>query len=233
MLFDLRGAGRRRTVRIIYLGLAILMGGGLVFFGVGGNTGGGLLDAVKNNGGSSNGATFSDRIKKLEKTVTANPQDAAAWAQLTQLQAQSANTASDYDQSTSTYTASGKAKLKVAARSWDRYLALNPAKPNLKVAKFMVQAFSPAALNLPDKAVAAEELVIDNSKAGYVDYRQLAVLAYLANQTRKGDLSAEKAVQLAPKGQKKSLKSQLAQYKTQVAAQQLQQAQTAPVATTG
>ena len=30
MLFDLRGRGRRRTVRVIYTGLAVLMGVGLV-----------------------------------------------------------------------------------------------------------------------------------------------------------------------------------------------------------
>ena len=34
MLFDLRGRGRRRTVQVIYLSLAILMGGGLVLFGI-------------------------------------------------------------------------------------------------------------------------------------------------------------------------------------------------------
>jgi len=33
MLFDLRGTGRRTTVRIIYLGLALLMGGGLMAVG--------------------------------------------------------------------------------------------------------------------------------------------------------------------------------------------------------
>ena len=34
MLFDLRGKGRRRTVQVIYVSLAILMGGGLVLFGI-------------------------------------------------------------------------------------------------------------------------------------------------------------------------------------------------------
>ncbi len=41
MLFDLRGRGRRRTVRVIYTGLALLMGVGLVGFGIGGGFGGG------------------------------------------------------------------------------------------------------------------------------------------------------------------------------------------------
>ena len=47
MLFDLRGRGRRRTVQVIYLSLAILMGGGLVLFGIGGATSGGLIDAIQ------------------------------------------------------------------------------------------------------------------------------------------------------------------------------------------
>ena len=32
MLFDLRGRGRRRVVQVVYLGLALLLGGGLVLF---------------------------------------------------------------------------------------------------------------------------------------------------------------------------------------------------------
>ena len=50
MLFDLRGRGRRRFVQGIYLGLAILMGGGLILFGVGAGTNGGLLDAFSKPG---------------------------------------------------------------------------------------------------------------------------------------------------------------------------------------
>ena len=46
MLFDLQGK-RRRVVQGTYLVLAILLGGGLVLFGVGsGNISGGLFDAI-------------------------------------------------------------------------------------------------------------------------------------------------------------------------------------------
>ena len=49
MLFDLRSRGRRRAVRVIYVGLAVLMFGGLVLFGVGAGNGlGGLLNAFTN-----------------------------------------------------------------------------------------------------------------------------------------------------------------------------------------
>ena len=53
MLFDLRGSGRRRTVKIVYITLAFLMGGGLVLFGIGGGGGisGGLVDAITERSG--------------------------------------------------------------------------------------------------------------------------------------------------------------------------------------
>ena len=87
MLFDLRGRGRRRTVQVIYLSLAILMGGGLVLFGIGGATSGGLFDAFNGNGGSGSGRatprqrSSAPRRRRRPRTV-ADPKDAAAWARL-------------------------------------------------------------------------------------------------------------------------------------------------------
>ncbi|MDX6666588.1 MAG: hypothetical protein QOG68_2794 [Solirubrobacteraceae bacterium] len=232
MLFDLRGAGRRNTVRAIYLGLAILMGGGLVLFGVGGSVGGGLLNAIDNKGGSSGANTFAARVKKLETRVRVNPADAPAWAELARARYQETSTGDNYDQSTSTFTAKGKAKLSEVEAAWDKYIALNPPKPNPDVANLMVQAFGPAGLNQLDKAVAAMEIVVDARKpATAALYGQLAQLAYLAGQTRKGDLSSQKAVQLAPKDQKAQLKQTLASFKSQAISAQVQQATTTPGAT--
>src|SRR3954447_26755811 len=86
MLFDLRGSGRRRIVKIVYITLAFLMGGGLVLFGIGGGGGisGGLVDAI--TGTSGGGDTSADRFTKQERAALAktkvNPQDAPAWAAL-------------------------------------------------------------------------------------------------------------------------------------------------------
>ena len=47
MLFDLRSPHRRRVIKVVYVFLALLIGGGLIFFGVGtGNNSGGLLSNV-------------------------------------------------------------------------------------------------------------------------------------------------------------------------------------------
>jgi hypothetical protein len=233
MLFDLRGKGRRNTVRVIYLGLAVLMGGGLVLFGVGGNVSGGLLNAFDSNGGGSAGNTFEKRVKRFEARVKANPRDAAAWAGLARARYQETSTGENYDQATSTFTPQGIAKLHQVETAWDRYVALNPRKPDADVANLMVQAFGPTGLNKLDKAVGAMEIVVDRRRPETAAlYGQLAQLAYLAGQTRKGDLSSAKAVQLAPKAQKAQLKQTLDSFKAQAATQAAQGAQS-PVATTG
>ncbi len=236
MLFDLRGAGRRRTVQAIYLSLAILMGGGLVLFGIGGNVSGGLVDAISGNSGGSGGSdTFEKRVKDLEKRVQANPKDAPAWAALAKARYQETSVGENYDQSTSTFTAKGIQKLKSVETAWDRYLALEPKKPDSEVANLMVQAFGPNGLNQATKAVGAMEIVIDARPQSSGLYAQLAQLAYLAGQTRKGDLAAEKSVSLAPKADRDALRQQLDQLKTQSVAAGAQQpaGSTPPVATTG
>ena len=75
MIFDLKGK-RRRMVQAVYLLLAVLMGGGLVLFGIGGGSlNGGLLDAFKSGGGSSSGnKAIQKRIDTAQRQLAANPQ---------------------------------------------------------------------------------------------------------------------------------------------------------------
>ena len=109
MLFDLRGRGRRRTIQVIYASLALLMGGGLVFFGIGGNTSGGLFDAFQ--GGSSQNAdeTLQKRLDSLEARAKRNPRDAGARVQLARTRFAIATTGEKYNQATQTYTYMGMA----------------------------------------------------------------------------------------------------------------------------
>jgi tetratricopeptide (TPR) repeat protein len=208
MLFDLRGRGRRRTIQVIYASLALLMGGGLVLFGIGGSTSGGLFDALGGGGGGSgNGSdVVQKRVDTLEKRVQVNPRDAGAWAQLASVRFQTATTGEDYDQTTQQFTDKGKAELRDASSAWDRYLALNPPKPDANVARQMVQAYGPNGLQQYDKAVTAMETVIDQSDATSGLYAQLAILAHGAGQDRKATLSRDKALSLAPKDQQNGIK---------------------------
>ena len=228
MLFDLRGAGRRRTVQGIYLTLAVLMGGGLVLFGVGGSVSGGLVDALKKNGGGSTGNTFKKRVQTLERRTAAHPRDAHAWAELARARFQDASTGKGYDQATGGFTAAGKGTLRQAAAAWERHVALAKDKPDDTVATLMVQVYG--ALGDYAKATGAMEIIVGARPKSPALYAQLAQLAYAAGQQRKGDLAAGKAVELAPKDQKQQLKSQLQQAQTQ-ALQAQAQAQTGATTT--
>jgi tetratricopeptide (TPR) repeat protein len=218
MLFDLRGRGRRRAVQGIYLSLAILMGGGLVLFGVGGATSGGLLDAFKADSGSQNVSdVFKQRIEKAEAAVKANPRKAAAWAELTRVRYQQAGTGDGFDQNNGVFTDKGKDELRQTEAAWNRYLALTD-KPDDTVASLMVQAFGQAGLNEPDKAVSAMEIIIDNRQATAPMYVQLAALAYQAGQTRKAELASKKALELTPKDDREQIKAQLQAARTAASA---------------
>jgi tetratricopeptide (TPR) repeat protein len=225
MLFDLRGRGRRRTIKIVYITLALLMGGGLVLFGIGGGGAmqGGLVDAIT---GSSGGDTGSERFDKAEKDAAAatrrNPQNAAAWATLARARVQSAGIGDNFDPNSAAYTESGKAKLAQAADAWQRYLALEPKNPDDRVAGLMVRAFDQTGLNRPADAAAAQEIITE-ARPSATTYATLAIYAYQAGQTRKGDLARGEALERAPKDERNTLKSSLDQAKQQAVAQQLQQ----------
>jgi hypothetical protein len=228
MLFDLRGRGRRRTVQAIYLSLAVLMGGGLVLFGIGGGTNGGLFDAINGNGGGGGASVdsiFKQRLATFEHRVRVNPQDAAAYAGMAKLHFENAGTGENFNQTQNAYTAKGLQELRQASVAWQRYLALNPPKPDVNAANIMTTAYGPAGLKQYGSAVQALELVIADRKESASLYAQLAILAAGAKQTRKSDLSEKKAIALAPKAQRKQLKSEIDLQKSQITVQQPGQSQ--------
>jgi tetratricopeptide (TPR) repeat protein len=216
VLFDLRSSGRRRTIKVIYLTLALLMGGGLILFGIGGGTSlnGGLFDAFSGNSGG--GGSVDDRFKKQETAlvakVRANPQDAAAYAQLARVRFQLAGSGDQYDPNTNQYTNEGKAQLRQATAAWQQHLKVAGDNPDPRVATSMVNAY--IALGDTDNAVAAQEIVAEDRNAAG-QYSTLAILAYQAGQTRKGDLAKDKAIELTPKDQRETVKGQLEQAKQQ------------------
>jgi hypothetical protein len=225
MLFDLRGRGRRRTVQVIYVFLAILIGGGLVLFGIGGSTNGGLVDAITGNGGGggSSDSLAQKQVDSATKATRLQPEDAAAWLRLTRARYQLANV-KGYDRNTGGYNADGKGELRLADTAWTRYLALDPKAPDVNVASLMVQAYGPTGLNQAEKAVTAQEVITEQKGDDYAQLAQLALLAYEAKQLRKGDLAADKALRLAPKDQRAQLKRTLDQAKQAPALQEVQKA---------
>jgi hypothetical protein len=205
MLFDLRGRGRRRTIKVIYTSLAVLMGGGLIFFGVGG-TGVGLFNNNDNSSGGGSSNLQAKAVSRAEATVKKNPTEAAAWAALVRARI---NRANDFSNANSTsFSRKGIAQLQGADRAYARYLALKPKVVDPKLARRMANVYDPSALNQPAKAVQAWEVVVEDDPSRN-SYSNLAITAYLAKQARKGDLAAAEAVRRTPAVDRPQLKSQL------------------------
>jgi hypothetical protein len=218
MLFDLRGSGRRRTVKIVYITLAFLMGGGLVLFGIGGGGAlpGGLVDAINEGGGG--GDTGSERFQEQEQAATAraraNPTDAALWAAVARARFNLANSGDNVDTNTGNFTDSGAAELRDAGRAWEEHVRLAGDRPDSRVASLMVQAY--AALGELEKATRAQEIIAeDRNSAGA--YATLATLAYQAGQIRKGDLATDRALELTEPDMREALRGQLETAKAQAA----------------
>jgi hypothetical protein len=230
MLFDLRGRGRRRTVQVIYLSLALLMGGGLVLFGIGSDQSGGLVDAFTDDAqsGGSAAETIDKRIDAQLVKVRANPRNADAWAQLAIARFQRAGVNGVVQDGS--YTDDGRRRLGLAADAWERHLALDPKQPNLRAANLMVQAYQ--GLGELPKAVRAKQLVTAAERPPSSNlYQQLAALAYQAGDNRLGDLASNRAVDLAPAAERKQLRADLQTFKQSVAAQAAQQAAQATTTT--
>src|SRR5687767_13537446 len=120
MLFDLRGR-RRRAVQATYLTLAVLMGGGLVLFGIGGDVSGGLFDAFSDNRSSSGGdSQLEDRIDRQEERLKTSPANAAILAELVRLNYQAAS--SQVPSGSAAIPEDAKDELRRAGTYWERYV---------------------------------------------------------------------------------------------------------------
>ena len=227
MLFDLQAKGRRRMVKIVYVFLAILIGGGLVFFGIGGS-GTGLLDAGNNNSSSGSGSSYVKQAKAAETTAarqSATPSAASAqWAAATRLRFQAAG--GEFNTQTGTYTEAGSAQLKLASEDWQNYLRTSPGLPDVALAKLMAQTYSDGGINQPKDAVNAWRIVV-TAEPTSAAFAQLAINAYLAGDNKVADAAAQKAVASLPAAQKALLTGEFKQAKLrakQLAAAQAKQA---------
>jgi hypothetical protein len=219
MLFDLRGRGRRRTIQGIYLTLAVLMGGGLVFFGIGGNTSGGLFDAFKGGGGGGDGTSiFAKEAKTAQRQLKANPNDTGALAALAKARFGEAAQGENYDRDSQSYTDKGKQKLQDGNDAFKRYLALTKGTPDWTLANQALTAItSPGGLNDTATGVKAARIVAE-ARPTLNAYYELARLAYKAGDKRTADLAAAKTLELAPPGRKSQIKLLLEQAKNPSAA---------------
>lgn len=215
MLFDLKGR-RKRLIQVVYVVLAVLFAAGLIGFGIGGATSGGLFDAIGGGGGGSSSSAFEKQVTRLERSVAAQPRNEKAWAELARTEYQVATTGGDYDNETGTFGEDALRHLRRSARAWERYLALKPRRPDPAVASLMVQVYGSElqagggvdALGALKQAARAQQIVAV-ARPSAIAFFNLASIQYLTGKIAAGDRAAKEAVARTPKDQRNTVRAQV------------------------
>jgi hypothetical protein len=218
MLFDLQGK-RRRVVQATYLTLAVLMGGGLVLFGIGGEVQGGLFDAFSGNGGGGGNDIVEERAERNEERIQKRPRDVELRKELVRDYYSLAF--AQYEQGATSPPEDAKDELQRASTHWNAYLEL-AKKPDSDVARVALQVYDPVALNDPDSALRAARIIAEQDKA-WPSYIQLVQYAVLAGDKKTQKSAKDKALALAKTpGERKAVQDQLKQIAQAQIAQQVQ-----------
>jgi len=191
---------------VTYLLLALLMGGGLVLFGIGGSVSGGLLDAFKGGGGGGNGdSALRDRVERQEERLAKSPQNEAVLQNL--IRDYYSLATSQRQSGTIGFPDDAKDELRKAGAYWQRYAKAVNGDPSADSARYALQVYDVGALNRPKEAQRAGAIIAKDAN-DVASYLRLVSYAALAGDTRTADLAAKKAVELAPKAQRKLVKKQ-------------------------
>jgi hypothetical protein len=215
MLFDLRGR-RRRAVQATYLMLALLMGGGLVLFGIGGDVSGGLVDAFKSEDSGGDNSQLEERIERNETRLAASPANEALLAAL--VRDNFALASARLESGATEFPPEAKADLRKASTYWVRYVDAVD-KPSDSLARLALQIYDPAGLDQPKQAQRAMQIVAERQN-DFQAYLALVQRAVTAGDTRTADLAGQKAVDLAPKDLRKQVEKQVEQLKKPVPPEQ-------------
>jgi len=228
MLFDLQGR-RRRVVQVTYVGLAVLMGGGLVLSGIGSDAGGGILDAlVGNNSDSSTEDArkpLENRVKSAETRLRANPKEQAALADL--VRAHFALFGLEQEETDEGISVSdrGIQELRKAEQAWGRYIATDPKQIDSGLASTAIAIYDNGAPLPEDQKQknaryvrpAADLAEQANTREAYI---RLVAVATKAGDTRTAGLAERKARSCAAtKDEEATIKEQIGQAKQQATPQ--------------
>jgi hypothetical protein len=231
MLFDLRGR-RKRFIQVIYATLAVLMGGGLVFFGIGSDVSGGLFNAF-DEGSNPAGESFSDEADEIEEKLVKDPQNENLHVALVRARYSAGNNLSELDPNTGApvITPEAEQEYEKAADAWDRYLEVTE-EPSPNVATLAANAFYSLATvattaeqqSVNFKSAAQAQKIVAEARPSAGTLSTLAFYSYAALDFKAGDKAAKQAVKAAPnKGQARSIKRELASIRKQAKAFQKQQ----------
>lgn len=193
-------------MQVTYLGLAILMGGGLVLSGIGSDASGGLLDAFIGGGGNTSKSDsqkpLNNQIKAAEQQLRTNPRDQAALATL--VRARFGLAGLEQQQSAEgevSISDKGVEEMRKAEQAWRRYVRSNPRQIDTGLAATAIQIYR--VVGLPQDQKEKNELFVAPARAlaeqeNSVDaYIRLVAVATQAGDTRTAGLAERKALTFA------------------------------------
>ena len=218
MLFDLRGTGRRRVIKVVYITLAFLMGGGLVLFGIGGGGAlpGGLVDAITQGGGGGDD-TARDRLREQEQAATAkaraNPTERRALGRRRARALQPRQHGREHRSEHQQLHRRGRAPAPCRRAGVGGAPEAGGRQARTRGSRASWSRATPARRARQGDAARRRSSPRTANSAGA--YATLATLAYQAGQIRKGDLATDKALELTEPDMREALKGQLESAKTQ------------------
>lgn len=209
MLFDLQGP-RKTFVKVIYLGLAILMAGGLVLFGIGSDVNGGLADVFSS---SSTAGAAKDNVEKYAEQVQKNPKNEEALQSLIAARYTLAADPENFNQETNEFTPEGTQQLKLLKANWDDYLKLTDNEPTIGTANFAVSAF--LGMNDAKGATQAQE-ILAKAQPNPSNYLALMLYASYAGQSLVASGAEKRAIEVAKKEELDEVREQIKEIQGQV-----------------
>jgi hypothetical protein len=215
VLFDLQTPRRRRVVRVVFGGLALIFAISFVFLGVGTGGGGFSFSDLFGGGGGSTSTAFDSDIKAAQEKLVTNPNDATALASLVRLHYSAATSSAG---SNGAPTSDGVQHLREAADAWNKYVKASKGNISPSAAVYALNTFDllarldfstartdttttdaltdiNAAVDDWKSAAQAQQVLIQKqpSKATSNSYATLAQYLYLAGDTKGGDQAAAQA----------------------------------------
>lgn len=223
MLFDLQGK-RKRLIQVIYAFLALLMGGGLVFLGIGGEVSGGLLDAFTNRQGSQTGDLVKEADRLQERAEEA-PRNEQVLTRLVRARYTAGNSMYEVDENGQpVITPEAREQFELAADTWRQYLELDPERVDFNTAQLVANALFALAQAATDgnsarinaAAAADAQAYFAEARPNVGSLSTLAIYSYFGNDFERGDAAVKQLLKRSPNpAARKRNKQDMAEYRSQ------------------
>jgi hypothetical protein len=220
MLFDIRGRRKKNVIRVVYAGLALLMGASL-FVAVGPFN----LAEFFGNGSTTSAAKISEeQAERIEKRLARNPQDEQLLQSLIRTRIGAGRALAQENPTTGTpeLTPESIEQYEAAQQAWSRYVKqagdeASPTTASLVASTFFNVAEHGESLGDIEEGISGAtraQKIAAEASPNLNTLSTLAIYQYFNGEFAVGDKTAEQVAKEAPsKSQAKSIEKQMAGYR--------------------